>query len=113
MATLNFALFVGFKHNTYFAVPSVIVAKLYSNTMLVILNNRIAVVGGRDQAENFPPLRSARMGSRWWLLNKSKRAGLRLSTRDGVSGFNEVWTDAASSDRLEVVSIFFASTGSR
>lgn len=108
MATLNFALFVGFKHNPYFAVPSVVVAKLYSNTMLLILNNRIVIVGGREQAESYLPSRwSARVGSRWKLVSKSKRVDPMSSITDGVSVFTEVWTDAANSDRLEVVSASF------
>jgi hypothetical protein len=55
MATLNFLLFILFKQHFYFAVPTIVVAKLYSNTMLLILNNRIVIIGGRDEVENDHP----------------------------------------------------------
>ncbi|KAF9467739.1 hypothetical protein BDZ94DRAFT_900411 [Collybia nuda] len=52
ISTLNFLLFICIKWSSYFIIPLMIVAKLYSNTMLLALNNRISIVGGRNEHIN-------------------------------------------------------------
>lgn len=48
MATLcTFILFLAFPGHTYYAVPAVITPKLYANTILVVLNSRMQILGGR------------------------------------------------------------------
>ncbi|KAF9466994.1 hypothetical protein BDZ94DRAFT_96081 [Collybia nuda] len=47
MATLHLTLFVACKRTSYFLIPSMAAAKLYSNVMLLILNSRFTVAGGR------------------------------------------------------------------
>ncbi|PBL04245.1 hypothetical protein ARMGADRAFT_1070722 [Armillaria gallica] len=45
---LNLVLFFAFPHQTFYGTTSVIIPKLYSNAILVVLNSRIRIVGGRD-----------------------------------------------------------------
>ncbi|KAK0430063.1 hypothetical protein EV421DRAFT_353324 [Armillaria borealis] len=41
-------LFFVFPHKTFYSAPVVIIPKLYANTILVVLNLRFRIVGGRD-----------------------------------------------------------------
>ncbi|KAN0107048.1 hypothetical protein V8E52_010556 [Russula decolorans] len=41
VAIVSFALFIGFPNDIYYACPTVAIGKMYSNTLLVTLNNRI------------------------------------------------------------------------
>ncbi|KAF9460669.1 hypothetical protein BDZ94DRAFT_1311320 [Collybia nuda] len=38
------------KHKAWFLTPAIILGRLYSNSMMVILNNRVEIVGGRGQS---------------------------------------------------------------
>lgn len=73
-------------------------AKFYSNTMLLILNNRITVVGGREEVTVGKPL------TRWQIHKRSQGEEPELDERGKTYGFHEVWRDHANSDCLEVVS---------
>ncbi|KAH9481559.1 hypothetical protein JR316_0006086 [Psilocybe cubensis] len=48
VATIDIVLFLAFRHNNYHTAPATILAKLYSNTLLMICNSRMRIVGGRD-----------------------------------------------------------------
>lgn len=91
MSTLNFVLFIGGKDTAYFAVPSIIIAKLYSNTMLLALNSRVVTIGGRDDPERntdypygIPNL------PQWELHNDSGQ--MELNSREGNN--TGAWDDA-------------------
>ncbi|KAK0214042.1 hypothetical protein IW262DRAFT_1322193, partial [Armillaria fumosa] len=45
---LDLILFLAFPHQTFYGAIAVIVPKLYANAILVVLNSRIQIVGGRD-----------------------------------------------------------------
>ncbi|SJK98214.1 uncharacterized protein ARMOST_01475 [Armillaria ostoyae] len=45
---LGFVLFFAFPHQTFYGTPSTVIPKLYANSVLVVLNSRIRIVGGRD-----------------------------------------------------------------
>ncbi|PBL04248.1 hypothetical protein ARMGADRAFT_1070725 [Armillaria gallica] len=45
---LGLVLFFAFPHETFYGTISVIVPKLYANGILMVLNSRIRIVGGRD-----------------------------------------------------------------
>ncbi|PBK98064.1 hypothetical protein ARMGADRAFT_1161623, partial [Armillaria gallica] len=47
VALLDFILFFVFPHKTFYGTPAFIMPKLYANTILVVLNSRIRIVGGR------------------------------------------------------------------
>ncbi|KAF4596124.1 hypothetical protein EYR40_008191 [Pleurotus pulmonarius] len=47
-AVLDLALFLAFQSNNYHLAPSIALSKLYSNSLLVVLNARVRMVGGRN-----------------------------------------------------------------
>jgi len=49
-ATVHVTLFLAVRDKPYFAGAALILAKLYSNSFLVIFNSRIRIVGGRNSA---------------------------------------------------------------
>jgi len=91
------------KKKDYFTVPAVTIAKLYSNTILVILNNRISIIGGRDDVDNnLYTSWDASVRPRWRLRQRSVRDHPIPGSVEGISIHREVWTDAVNFDRLEV-----------
>jgi hypothetical protein len=42
-----FALFIGFPGRTYFMTASALIPKLYANSILMVLNARFEILGGR------------------------------------------------------------------
>ena len=52
MATVDLTLFFTFPHTAYHACIALILAKLYSNSFLVILNSRIKIVGSRNRTQD-------------------------------------------------------------
>ena len=42
------SLFIVFPHQTFYGKPILIVPKLYANTVYMVLNSRIQIMGGRD-----------------------------------------------------------------
>ncbi|KAK0236496.1 hypothetical protein EDD85DRAFT_643368 [Armillaria nabsnona] len=47
-AVLNFVLFMALPHQTFFITPGLLRSGLYANTIYVVLNSRIRIIGGRD-----------------------------------------------------------------
>lgn len=47
-AIVDISLYFGFPHNNYHACVALVLAKLYSNSLLVLFNTRARVVGGRN-----------------------------------------------------------------
>ncbi|OSD00958.1 hypothetical protein PYCCODRAFT_1468921 [Trametes coccinea BRFM310] len=52
-ATIDITLFLAFPHNAYHGTVALTLAKLYSNSLLVLFNSRIRIVGGRGMAVSF------------------------------------------------------------
>ncbi|KAK0454285.1 hypothetical protein EV421DRAFT_408663 [Armillaria borealis] len=48
VALVTGILFLAFPHKTFYGAPVLIVPKLYANTVLVVLNSRFRIMGGRD-----------------------------------------------------------------
>lgn len=48
VAIIELSMFLSFKHNFYHIVPSLMLSKLYSNSLLVLLNNRLTISYRRD-----------------------------------------------------------------
>ncbi|KAK0222438.1 hypothetical protein EDD85DRAFT_960081 [Armillaria nabsnona] len=48
VALVTGILFFVFPHKTFYGTPALIVPKLYANTVLVVLNSRFRIMGGRD-----------------------------------------------------------------
>ncbi|KZT00515.1 uncharacterized protein LAESUDRAFT_666021, partial [Laetiporus sulphureus 93-53] len=49
IAIIELSLFLQFKHNFYHIVPALLLSKMYSNSLLALLNNRVSL---RNQASN-------------------------------------------------------------
>lgn len=49
MAITNLILFFRYPHTNYYTVPVLVIAKLYCNTLLVLFNSRMRIVGGREE----------------------------------------------------------------
>ena len=45
---MSFALFFAFPEQPYYTAPVAIMPKLYANSILIILNSRMRIVGGRE-----------------------------------------------------------------
>ncbi|SJK98153.1 uncharacterized protein ARMOST_01414 [Armillaria ostoyae] len=48
VALLSLILFIVFPHQTFYGTPMFIMPKLYANTVYLVLNSRILIMGGRD-----------------------------------------------------------------
>ncbi|KAK0459321.1 uncharacterized protein EV420DRAFT_315080 [Desarmillaria tabescens] len=48
VALLNLILFFTFLHQTFYATPALLMPKLYANTVYMVLNSRMRIMGGRD-----------------------------------------------------------------
>lgn len=49
MAIVNLGLFFGFPRTNYYTVPVLIIAKFYCNTLLVLFNSRMRIIGSREE----------------------------------------------------------------
>ncbi|KAF8886118.1 hypothetical protein BD779DRAFT_1673302 [Infundibulicybe gibba] len=50
--TVAIVLFFAFPHNSYYQTPALVLAKLYSNTLLVVFNSRLRIINGRDATQS-------------------------------------------------------------
>ncbi|KAK0222628.1 hypothetical protein EDD85DRAFT_779311, partial [Armillaria nabsnona] len=48
VALLSFVLFAAFPRQTFFTTPALLIPKLYANTVIMVLNSRMRIMGGRD-----------------------------------------------------------------
>ncbi|SJL07148.1 uncharacterized protein ARMOST_10491 [Armillaria ostoyae] len=48
VALLNVILFFVFPHQTFYMTPALLMPKLYTNTVYMVLNSRMRIIGGRD-----------------------------------------------------------------
>lgn len=94
MATIDLILFMAFPHTAYHAAIALTLAKLYSNSMLVILNSRIRIIGGRN------PIPGDTIAVD---VSGSYRSGPKFATRrselttlGGVHIQEQTWTESES-----------------
>ncbi|PPQ91014.1 hypothetical protein CVT25_013939 [Psilocybe cyanescens] len=52
VATVDLVLFLAYRHNNYHTAPATILAKLYSNTLVMICNSRMRIIGGRENTHS-------------------------------------------------------------
>ncbi|KAF9467736.1 hypothetical protein BDZ94DRAFT_900072 [Collybia nuda] len=104
VSVIDLALFIGSKGTTYHTVPALFMSKVYSNTMLVVFNNRMSIIGGRGDTDGSDSsiLTIARLGSRWRRRKNSINSFKRASPMDAIHVRTEVWTDPINLDRLEL-----------
>lgn len=84
-ATIDITLFLAFPNNSYHGCVALTLAKLYSNSLLVIFNSRIRIHGGR----NSPSTVNTSVIS-YGTKSNSKRATLTLGGRTAISSFGGV-----------------------
>ncbi|KAK0486438.1 hypothetical protein IW261DRAFT_1559837 [Armillaria novae-zelandiae] len=56
VALLNIILFLAFPHKCFYVTPVLVMPKLYANTVYMVLNSRIQIVGGRDTYTSTPDM---------------------------------------------------------
>ncbi|KAF8893036.1 hypothetical protein BD779DRAFT_1138497 [Infundibulicybe gibba] len=100
-AVVGIALFV--THNLYFIIPTLTITKLYSNTILAIFNNRMHIVGARNNPpadSTLPKSQSVRGPTKFSFFGRRRTRstipifnpaeGIRVQTE------TRVWCDIAS-----------------
>ncbi|KAF8645730.1 hypothetical protein AX16_007598 [Volvariella volvacea WC 439] len=86
VATLDVILFLGIRDRSYHTVPALILAKLYSNTCLAVLNSRMHIIGGRNANSNDHDIQNTST----YVANSGS---IRI---EGVSMRKDVWTDGTT-----------------
>ncbi|KAF9462342.1 hypothetical protein BDZ94DRAFT_737716 [Collybia nuda] len=104
--TLSFILYILFKHSTYFVVSYMMISKLYSNTLLLILNNRLTITGGRSDVDQ-------NHGIVMWNTNSAPNLYIQSRSNRGLADppsptndtlvLREIWRSNTNSDNDEVV----------
>jgi len=104
MSVLRPILFFTKTNSTGYAVTIYVGVKLYSNTILVIFNGRMSIVGGRHDVDHefSSHTMSTRLGSRWRRRKQSVDQRAVSGNTERVNVRTEVWIDAINSDRLEI-----------
>jgi hypothetical protein len=93
MAIIDAVMGLAFPTKTYFLPPSHVLAKLYSNNFLMILNNRLRVVNGRGAHRDAMEVTLAASG--WGDLTT-------LGGMSGMSGMKSGYgSDTISMSRLD------------
>lgn len=98
VATVDIILFLAFPHNNYHTAPALTLAKLYTNTLLLIFNSRMRVIGGRDgtQTTELLELRTTKLADS--TLNNTPNVAVRFGTSRAqvtdISVRKEMWTDS-------------------
>lgn len=109
-ATLDLILFLAFPHNAYHGTIALTLAKLYSNSLMVIFNNRVHLKHAAQPAHTFT-------------LDKSLTSGGGSGGRGGqvtlgsagatIQVQQETWIEADQipmEDRVSVPSVFLTET---
>lgn len=94
MATIDLILFMAFPHTAYHAAIALTLAKLYSNSMLVILNSRIRIIGGRNPIPGDTIAVDMSTGYRGGPKFATRRS--ELTTLGGVHIQEQTWTESES-----------------
>ncbi|KAF9467735.1 hypothetical protein BDZ94DRAFT_1304945 [Collybia nuda] len=104
VAVIDLVLYVASTDTTYHTVPALFMSKVYSNTMLVVFNNRMSIIGGRGDTDTGDPssFSIAWLGSRWRRQRGSWGGLKKASPMDAIHVRTEVWTDPINLDRLEL-----------
>ncbi|KAI8980782.1 hypothetical protein BD414DRAFT_493265 [Trametes punicea] len=105
-ATIDITLFLAFPHNAYHGCIALTLAKLYSNSLLVLFNSRIRIVGGRGMDASQPSelyasvLPKSQPGTTARTVNFNPHAQAS-GTLNGVQIHEQTWV-ATDSDSIEL-----------
>ncbi|TFK61172.1 hypothetical protein BDN72DRAFT_965317 [Pluteus cervinus] len=101
-AIIDLSLFLAFPNNNYHTAPALCLAKMYSNTLMVMLNARSRIVAGREAmyggAVNDTHMMST---SRFLQSNPGATSGTDASLVKGIRIRTEMWRD----DDVEMTAI--------
>jgi hypothetical protein len=104
-AVLALTLFFACEGKSYYAVPSIVLAKFYSNSLMVLFNTRIRIIGGRDVGGNVPSAMHVPLSSMHIRSNDTRHsAAPRLGS---IHVQEEVWVEADEGTTLEEVSVIY------
>ncbi|KAJ7127864.1 hypothetical protein C8R44DRAFT_701277 [Mycena epipterygia] len=97
VALVNLALFLALPHNLYYTTPGGILPKLYANTILVVLNSRFHILGGREThvSTTSDTLSATRYG-------RNRAANSDSGQPSFIEITREVFSDGNSSDHVEM-----------
>ncbi|KZT63568.1 hypothetical protein DAEQUDRAFT_733668 [Daedalea quercina L-15889] len=98
LAILDLVFFLHFKHNYYHLVCALLLSKLYSNSLLVLLNNRVAL-RAHVQADNSFALGSMRFGG------GTTGGGMVSGTEGGLGGVHVNTNSHTFVDHVAVVTL--------
>jgi hypothetical protein len=88
---LALILFLACKGKSYYTVPSIVLAKFYSNSLMVLFNTRIQIIGARDARENLPLTMGISLSSMHIRSDSTRHSTvLRL---DNIHVQEEVWVE--------------------
>lgn len=91
-ATVDLVLFLAFSHTAYHAAVALTLAKLYSNSMLVILNSRMRIRGARgSRGESETGVSGAVEQTS---MDFATRRSALNTTRTGIHIHETRWSDA-------------------
>ncbi|KAJ7880462.1 hypothetical protein B0H13DRAFT_1891800 [Mycena leptocephala] len=103
-AAINLTLFFAFPDRTYYTVPAALMPKLYANSILIILNARFQIVGGRATYASAMDV----MSTPTYLRNTETDAGTRIhgsQPSHWVTIDREVMSDGVVDEQVEMKNI--------
>ncbi|KAJ7463926.1 hypothetical protein FB451DRAFT_1491954 [Mycena latifolia] len=98
VAVTNLVVFLAFPNQTYYIIPTVLMARLYPSCMLVVLNSRCQIVGGRG---TYLESTDGMLSTPSYLRTPGSR-GAGTNDTHLVTINREVWSDAATHDHVEM-----------
>ncbi|KAJ7309470.1 hypothetical protein DFH08DRAFT_757351 [Mycena albidolilacea] len=103
-AVINLTLFFAFPDRTYYTVPAALMPKLYANSILIILNARFQIIGGRTTYASAIDV----MSTPTYLRNTETYGGTRnhgSQPSHWVTIDREVMSDRVVDEQVEMKSI--------
>ncbi|THU87440.1 hypothetical protein K435DRAFT_762603 [Dendrothele bispora CBS 962.96] len=97
LAVVDLSMFLAFEQANYHLTPSITLSKLYSNSLMTLLNSRVRIVGGRNNGTSITDVTLSQLGgaNNGSSFEMSKTSTIRFhepdSTRPGDShdGINQ------------------------
>jgi len=106
IAVIELSLFLRFKHTFYHIVPALMLSKLYTNSLLVLLNNRLTTRRAQQLM-----ISSNGMSSRFAVRDQSDRSGtIHVNVNEETYGDNVAMVNLSADKSLPAESINKASS---
>jgi len=102
VAFASFVLFIAFRNEFYFIVPAVMMSKVYGNSVLVVLNNRLEIVNGRSEIQRELEINTFSLSERkvgfGRVFGRIPFPTKSVPPVDKINIKKEVWTDIVVSE---------------